>query len=77
MDTERIVNVYDAKTNFSKLLQEVARGGEVIIARAGEPIARLVPVQPADREFGSAAELIKVDDDFDKTPDEIVDDFYR
>lgn len=77
MDPERIVNVYDAKTNFSKLLQEVAKGGEVTIARAGEPIARLVPVQPAEREFGSAAELMNVADDFDETPDEIIDDFYR
>ena len=74
---QRIVNIHEAKTHLSRLLQEVAEGGEVVIARAGEPIARLVPVQRAEREFGAAAGLIEVPDDFDDTPDEIVDEFYR
>lgn len=75
--SERIVNVHEAKSQLSRLLQEVAAGGEVTIARAGEPIARLVPIHPADREFGSAAGLLTVEDDFDETPDEIIDAFYR
>ncbi|MDT5158725.1 MAG: hypothetical protein QOH51_3082 [Acidobacteriota bacterium] len=41
------VNVHEAKTNLSRLLQRVAAGEEVIIARAGVPVARLVPVRPA------------------------------
>ncbi len=38
------VNIYEAKTLLSRLLQEVAAGGEVIISKAGKPIARLVPL---------------------------------
>ena len=37
------VNIHDAKTQFSRLLKRVAAGQEVVIARAGEPVARLVP----------------------------------
>jgi prevent-host-death family protein len=77
MASHRIVNVHDAKTHLSKLLSEVAQGAEIVIARAGEPVARLVPMQLASREFGSAAELIDVPEDFDETPTEILDDFYR
>jgi prevent-host-death family protein len=42
----KTVNVYDAKTHLSQLLAEVERGEEVVIARNGQPIARLGPVQP-------------------------------
>jgi prevent-host-death family protein len=50
----RIVNIYDAKTNLSRLLAEVANGEEFLIAKAGEPVARLGPVQPPGREIGFA-----------------------
>ncbi len=40
-----LVNVHDAKTRLSQLLQAVEQGQEVIIARRGEPVARLVPAQ--------------------------------
>jgi prevent-host-death family protein len=43
------VNVHEAKTHLSRLLARVARGDEVIIARGGKPVARLVPVQRARR----------------------------
>lgn len=39
------VNVYDAKTQLSKLLARVEQGEEIVIARAGRPIARLVPIR--------------------------------
>lgn len=39
------VNIYEAKTQLSKLLEEVEGGGEVVIARNGRPITRLVPLQ--------------------------------
>src|SRR5438270_2628956 len=39
------VNIHEAKTNFSKLLQRVALGEEITIAKAGVPVARLVPVR--------------------------------
>lgn len=38
------VNVHQAKTHLSRLLEQVARGDEVVIAKAGKPVARLVPV---------------------------------
>ncbi len=42
------VNMHEAKTNFSKLVEKALRGEEVIIARSGEPLVKLVPVsQPA------------------------------
>lgn len=48
------VNVLDAKTNLSKLLEAVQRGEEVVIANRGKPVARLVPVeQPAGRRWGA------------------------
>ena len=41
------VNIHEAKTHLSRLLEEVAGGAEVIIAKAGKPVARLSPFQPA------------------------------
>lgn len=69
-----MVNVHDAKTNFSKLLAEVEAGGEVIISRAGVPVARLVPLADAakpKRQFGSLKGKIGWDDAFfDPLPEE-------
>ncbi len=73
----RLVNIYDAKTNLSKLLADVERGEEVLIGRAGEPIARLSPIEKSRREIGFAEGLIVVPDDFDDTPVAIIEDFYR
>lgn len=42
----RTVNIHAAKTHLSKLLTEVAAGKEVVIARAGKPVAKLVPIEP-------------------------------
>jgi prevent-host-death family protein len=46
------VNIHEAKTHLSRLLDRVARGEEIIIARAGRPIARLTPLSPTDRPLG-------------------------
>lgn len=61
------VNVHEAKTNFSKLLQRVALGEEVIIAKAGVPVAKLVPVrtQQGKRPLGFLKGEIWMADDFD------------
>lgn len=54
-----IINVYDAKTRLSSLLDRAAAGEEVIIARAGRPVARLVPVDaPRPRAGGQLAGLV-------------------
>lgn len=68
------VNVYEAKTQLSALLVEVESGGEVVIARAGRPVARLVAVGPATsrRTPGAWRGKVTVADDFDTLPDEIV-----
>ena len=74
------VNVHQAKTQLSQLLRRVEAGEEVIIARAGKPIARLVPVQSGstDRPLGSDAGLVRVAPDFDAPlPEELLADFER
>ncbi len=49
-----MVNIHEAKTHLSRLLARVAAGEEIVIAKAGEPVARLVPVKPRrpDRVLG-------------------------
>jgi prevent-host-death family protein len=74
------VNIHQAKTHFSRLLQRVAAGEEVIIARAGVPVARLVavePTKPEARPLGFARGEVWVADDFDAPlPDELLAQFY-
>jgi len=71
------VNVHKAKTHLSKLLERVALGEEVIIAKAGKPVAKLVPVhQPKTRIFGSAKGEFTVPDDFNEPDEEIEKLFY-
>ena len=58
------VNVQEAKTHLSELLARVERGEEIVIARAGSPVARLVAVaEVPPRQFGGVA--LNVPDDFD------------
>lgn len=73
-----IVNIHDAKTHFSKLLRRVAAGEEIIIARAGEPVARLVPADATHRrrELGTYAGRISWKGDFDAPlPADVLADF--
>jgi prevent-host-death family protein len=67
------VNVHEAKTHLSRLLVRVAQGEEIVIARAGKPIARLVPVEPKHRRaLGQDKGLFEVPDDFDAPlPDDL------
>ncbi|RMD59630.1 type II toxin-antitoxin system Phd/YefM family antitoxin [Candidatus Parcubacteria bacterium] len=70
-----VVNVHEAKTHFSKLLARVATGEEIIIAKAGKPVARLVPLatELSARTPGSARGKIWMAPDFDAPlPDEIL-----
>jgi prevent-host-death family protein len=71
------VGIHEAKTNLSKLLRRVSAGEEVIIARRGEPIARIVPVAPLIRRIlGEDAGIYDVPDDFDEPlPDDVLDRF--
>jgi prevent-host-death family protein len=72
------VNIHEAKTHLSRLLQRVAAGEEVTIARSGVPVARLVAVEPkAKRPLGFARGEIWIADDFDAPlPDDLLKLFY-
>ena len=61
------INVHQAKTHLSRLLDRAQAGEEFLIAKAGKPVARLGPVAPARRKvrFGVLKGKIKVPDDFD------------
>jgi prevent-host-death family protein len=62
----KLVNVREAKTHLSELLARVEKGHEVLIARAGIPIARLVPLlAQVTPQFGCDRGKFKVPDDFD------------
>jgi prevent-host-death family protein len=66
------VNVHEAKTHLSRLLTRVSQGEEIVIARAGKPIARLVPVEPKRRVLGHDEGLFEVPEDFNAPlPDDL------
>ena len=73
------VNIHEAKTHLSKLLERVALGEEVVIAKAGTPVAKLVPIGSKKREFrfGSAKGEFVVPDDFNESDAEIEELFYK
>lgn len=62
------INIHEAKTHFSKLIERVQQGEEVIIAKAGTPVARLVPVKKSKgrRLPGSARGRITIRSNFDE-----------
>lgn len=73
------VNVHQAKTHLSKLLQRVAAGEELVIANRGVPVARLLPVtvRRPHRELGTERGKLKVSGDFDAPlPPELLAQFY-
>lgn len=67
------VNVHEAKSQLSKLLEEVEGGERVIIARAGEPVAVLSPYRAAirKRKLGLFAGDATIHDDFDELPADV------
>jgi prevent-host-death family protein len=72
------VNIHEAKTHLSKLLRRVAAGEEIVIARAGKPVARLVSVAKPrlPRELGRHRGEIWIADDFDAPlPNDVLADF--
>jgi prevent-host-death family protein len=72
--TAAIVNMHDAKSQLSKLVERACAGEEIVIARAGKPAVRLTPVEPAPewkRPIGLDIGKVWMSDDFnDPLPDE-------
>lgn len=70
------VNIHEAKTHLSRLVKEAANGKEIVIAIAGKPAARLVPLEAAPtkrRKPGRLKGKIRIADDFDAPlPDELL-----
>jgi prevent-host-death family protein len=70
------VNIHEAKTHFSRLLEQVQGGEEIVIAKAGHPIARLIAYKPVQRTvtgLGAMAGDIWMSDDFDLPLDDQFD----
>lgn len=76
----QITNISDAKASLSKLVEKALRGEEVIIGKAGKPVAKLVPfdMETVPRQLGAGGleGKIWIADDFDETPDDIIRLFY-
>ena len=68
-----IVNMHEAKSTLSKLVERVASGEEVVIAKAGKPVAKLVKYeQPRPRRLGGLEGKIWIADDFDEPDEELI-----
>lgn len=75
------VNIHEAKTQLSRLVKEAAKGKEIVIAIAGKPAARLVPLEAAPtkrRKPGRLKGKIRIADDFDAPlPDDLLEQFNK
>ena len=73
------INIHAAKTQLSRLVDQAAAGEEIVIARAGKPVARLVPLAPPapqKRVLGRMAGRLVAHADFDAPlPDDLLDEF--
>lgn len=75
-----MVNIHEAKTQLSRLLERVLGGEEIVIAKAGVPVARIVPIEPSteNRTPGTDRGRLVMSDDFDAPlPDEVLERFER
>jgi prevent-host-death family protein len=68
MNKRTIINIHDAKTNLSRLVDQIETGSrsEVVIARAGKPVARLVPIAKPAIKLGVADGAFAIPDDIDR-----------
>jgi prevent-host-death family protein len=75
----RSVNIYEAKTQLSRLVEQVEAGEEIVIARAGRPVARLVPYRTrrAPRTPGLWKGRVRLAPDFDATDEDLIGSFER
>ena len=68
-----IVNIHEAKTHFSRLVERAMQGKETVIGKAGKPVARLVPYREerTPRVPGGWKGRVRIAEDFDELPDEV------
>ncbi len=72
-----LVNIHQAKTHLSKLIERVLKGEEVIIGKAGKPVAKLTPYTPKKVKLGVLKGKIEISEDFDEEDKEIIEMFYK
>ncbi len=72
-----IANIHETKTHLSQLLERVAQGEEIWIAKAGKPVARIVGLETEKkpREAGAARGRIHISGDLEETSDDIIASF--
>lgn len=73
------VNIHEAKTHFSKLLARVMQGEEIVIAKAGQPVARLIPERPPASDHrvpGIDKGKLRIADDFDEMSESELEAWY-
>jgi len=74
-----LINIHEAKTHFSKFINQALKGEEIIIAKDGKPLIRLVPytVDIETRKGGQFRGLMQISDDFDAPlPEDVLNSFY-
>lgn len=73
----KIANIHEAKSQLSKLIECALEGEEVVIAKAGKPIVKLVPivVDESPRQGGQWKGRVRIADDFDELPADIAEAF--
>ncbi|MES2345204.1 MAG: type II toxin-antitoxin system Phd/YefM family antitoxin [Chlamydiota bacterium] len=72
---QKTINIHEAKTHFSELINAAMNGSEILIAKAGKPVARLMPLEQKKNKirFGVLKGKFKISKDFDAPlPDEII-----
>ncbi|RXT55864.1 prevent-host-death protein [Bosea sp. Tri-44] len=77
----KTVNIHEAKTNLSRLVEQVSKGESVVIAKAGKPMVKLVPLDEAERRvakrIGFMDGEIQVPDDFDTMGADVIIDMFE
>ncbi|WP_108462809.1 type II toxin-antitoxin system Phd/YefM family antitoxin [Devosia naphthalenivorans] len=74
-----VVNIHEAKTHLSRLIEKVAAGESFIIAKAGKPMAKVMPIDTVHKEqrrVGFLQGEFKVPDDFDRMGDKEIESFF-
>lgn len=74
-----VTNIHEAKTQLSKLIEKVLEGEEVVISKAGKPLVKLIAYQVnrETRKPGNWQGKVKMSEDFDELPEEVLKSFYE